>query len=52
MFKKPVPGRVQKITSEDLVISFFGAKTNCVAFLFCFSGVVLCCVFFSPDFLC
>ena len=51
MFKKPVPGRVQKITSEDLVMSFFGAKTNCVVFLF-FSGVVLCCVFFSPDFLC
>ena len=41
MCKKPVPGRVQKITSEDLVMSFFGAKTNCVVFLF-FSGVVLC----------
>ena len=41
MFKEPVPGRVQKITSEDLVMSFFGAETNCVVFLF-FSGVVLC----------
>ena len=49
MFKKPVPGRVQKITSEDLVMSFFGAKTNCVVFLF-FSGVVLCCVFFLQIF--
>ena len=39
MCKKPVPGRVQKITSEDLVMSFFGAKTNCVVFF-----LVLCCV--------
>ena len=29
---------LEKITSEDLVMSFFGAKTNCVGFL------VLCCV--------
>ena len=48
MFKKPVPGRVQKITSEDLVMSFFGAKTNCVVFLF-FYGVVCFFQIFSAE---